>query len=118
MRNMSFMLTTMQMCRRTKTVTRRLGWKFLKANDVLMACVKCQGLKKHEGIATIHPIRIVRTNWQPLHNITRRDVVREGFPDMTPQGFVDMFCKEMKCKPTTLVNRIEFKHITDQEATS
>jgi len=34
-RNISFALTTQQVRNRTKTVTRRAGWLFLKAGDIL-----------------------------------------------------------------------------------
>ena len=107
-RNMSFMLTKKQVYNQTKTVTRRLGWGFLKPGDIVMACEKCQGLKKGETIKRIYPIRVVNTVWTPLHNITKEDCAREGFPNMTPKEFVDMFCREMKCYPATPVNRIEF----------
>lgn len=42
-RNMSFSLTTQQMRDRTKTVTRRKGWEFLRTGDIVNACVKCMG---------------------------------------------------------------------------
>ena len=35
MRHMSFALTTKQIKSRTKTVTRRLGWTFLKPGDLI-----------------------------------------------------------------------------------
>ena len=57
-RNMSFMLTTEQIRNRTKTVTRRLGWQFLKTGDVLNACVKCQGLKPGETVERLCQIRV------------------------------------------------------------
>jgi len=111
MRLMSFFLTTEQVRAGTKTVTRRLGWGFLRPGDLLMACVKCQGLKKGEAIERIRPIRVVSTRWEPVAAITKEDVAREGFPDMTPAGFVEVFCREMGVGPDTLVNRIEFEHV-------
>lgn len=36
-RNMSFSMTTEAVRNRTKTVTRRLGWEFLKPGDILWA---------------------------------------------------------------------------------
>ncbi len=55
MRNMSFMLTTQQMQDRTKDVTRRVGWWFLKPGDVIMAVEKGMGLKKGEKIKRMYP---------------------------------------------------------------
>ena len=45
-RNMSFAMTTEQIRARTKTVTRRFGWWFLKAGDQVWAVEKAMGLKK------------------------------------------------------------------------
>jgi len=118
MRNMSFILTTEQMKNRSKDVTRRLGWSFLKAGDVVMACVKCQGLGKGGKIEKIHPIRIVSVTREPLHAIwdvpirdNKLETTREGFPLMTSWQFIDMFRKEMKCLSCDMVNRIEFEHL-------
>lgn len=110
-RNMSFMLTTDQIRNRTKTVTRRLGWDFLKPGDVLNACVKCQGLKKGEHPEVICQIRVVRKSREELATTSTGDAGREGFPGMTGGEFVEMFCRHMKCEPTQIVNRIEFEYL-------
>ena len=117
MRNMSFMLTTEQIRNRTKTVTRRLGWLFLKPGDMVMACVQCQGLTRGEKIQRITPIRIVSTWMVPLDPISPEDVVHEGFPALTPAEFVDMFCREMRCDPWVPVNRIEFEYVEVPDVT-
>ena len=114
---MSFMLTTEQVRNRTKTVTRRLGWKFLKPGDIINAVEKCQGLKKGEKIKKICQIRIVRTSNEPLCSITPEDVTKEGFPLLTEYGFVLMFCREMKCYPHAKVTRIEFEYIESEKVT-
>ncbi len=112
-RNISFMLTTEQIKNRTKTVTRRLGWKFLKPGDILNACKKCQGLKHGEKIERIGLIRVKSITIEPLKNICYRpsDLTKEGFPELTPWGFVELFCREMKCKPETKVTRIKFEYL-------
>jgi hypothetical protein len=96
-----------------KDITRRLGWWFLKPGEFVMACEKCQGLKKGEHIVRIHPIRIKSTRPEPLRVITPDDVRREGFPLMTPTEFVEMFLRHMKGTPDTIVNRIEFQHMSE-----
>ena len=63
MRNMSFSLTTNQILDRGKTVTRRLGWPFLRLGDIVMAVEKAQGLKKDELIRRLGPIRITGLHW-------------------------------------------------------
>ena len=112
-RNMSFMLTTEQIRNRTKTVTRRLGWKFLKVGDVVNACVKCQGIPKGESIEKICQIRIRDVRREPLNAMIRNDdeAAREGFPNLTAVSFVAMFCVEMGCDPVDEVTRIEFEYL-------
>lgn len=111
---MSFSLTTQQMRDHTKTVTRRNGWGHLKPGDLVQACVKCRGLKKGEGIEKIGDIRIVSTSWVPLRQIDAVDVVREGFPEMSPEAFIAMFMKSHRgIGRADAVNRIEFEHVGD-----
>lgn len=110
-RNMSFMLTAEQIKNRTKTVTRRLGWWFLKPGDSLNACEKCQGLKKGEKIKKLCQIRVVDTWGSPLNLITQDDCKLEGFPELTPDDFVRMFTRQMKCYAWENVNRIEFEYV-------
>lgn len=115
-RNMSFMLTKEQIRMRTKTVTRRLGWWFLKPGDVVWACEKCMGLKKGEKVKRICLIEIVDTHPESLAAITQEECVKEGFPNMTPDQFIKMFCELDRCNPDTIVNRIEFTYGTaDQD---
>ncbi|ADG70097.1 hypothetical protein Plim_4290 (plasmid) [Planctopirus limnophila DSM 3776] len=113
MRNMSFMLTTQQILDRSKTVTRRLGWKFLKPGELLQACEKCQGLKPGEQLRKLAVIEVVSIRTEPLNAIRDDDVAREGFPDQHWHQFVDMFCEAMACRPTDPVQRIEFKYVDE-----
>lgn len=110
-RNMSFSLTTEQAYKKTKTVTRRLGWWFLKPGDIVQQIEKGMGLKKGEKVKRIHLIRIVDTTPEALLKITHDDMRREGFPDMTPREFINVFCQHNRCFPYTIVNRIEFGYI-------
>lgn len=114
-RNMSFMLTTEQIKNKTKTVTRRLGWKFLTPGTILNACVKCQGLRKGERIQKICQIRVVDVQRIFLWDITDTECKKEGFPHMNVHEFVRMFCREMKCQPMQEVTRIEFEYVVSQE---
>lgn len=114
MRNMSFALTTDQILDRSKTVTRRLGWHFLKVGDQFRACRKCMGMKKGEKIERLAVLRVVAVRGEPLQRITPPDVVAEGFPGRDPIWFIDHFCKSMNCRPQTEVNRIEFAYVDDQ----
>jgi hypothetical protein len=112
MRNMSFMLTTEQIRNRTKCVTRRMGWGFLKPGDLIQAVEKGMGLKKGEKIKKLCVIRITDVTKIELDRITNIGVVMEGFPGKSPQWFVEMFCKSHKgCTPESFVNRIEFEYV-------
>lgn len=125
MRNMSFSMTTEAFRDGSKTVTRRLGWADLKPGDILMGVEKAQGLKRGEKVKRIHPMRILDVTMEPLDEIlfapfrqSHDEVIREGFPDMTPSEFVEMFCQHNKCTPETTVQRIEFEHLYELPATS
>ena len=110
---MSFMLTTEQIRNKTKTVTRRLGWWFLKPGDIVNACVKCQGLKKGEKIKKICQIRILNTGATILEEMNKEECVKEGFPKLSPYDFVSMFMVKMKIDIDEEVNRIEFEYVKE-----
>ena len=111
MRNMSFALTTGQICARSKHVTRRLGWDNLRPGEKFRAVVKGQGLKKGERVERLCVLECVSNRSVVLNSITKMDVVLEGFPHMTPDEFVDMFCKHNGCDPLCCVNRIAFRYV-------
>jgi len=102
---------------RSKRVTRRLGWENLKVGDRLMGCVKCQGLKPGEQIERLGEIEVVSVRREPLERMVKDpdygclEATKEGFPNLSGGGFVDMFCGEMKCEPWDEVTRIEFKYV-------
>jgi len=126
MRNISFSITLQAFHDGTKDVTRRYpSWKNLKPGDHLMAVEKAQGLKKGEHVVKISEIVIVNCAPEQLRCIEyssyrdddtkpggiRKETLREGFPLMTPESFVKMFCKFNKCTPETIVNRIVFRRV-------
>ena len=111
MRLISFFLTTQQFLDGTKDVTRRLGWNNLKPGERLMAVRKAQGLKKGEHPERLGEIVVGDVRREPLNAITAQECVREGFPSMSPQEFVEMFRRHMKCAPDAIVNRIEFRRV-------
>lgn len=110
-RNMSFMLTTGQIRNKTKDITRRLKWLFVKPGDILNAVEKGMGLKKGEKVVRICQIRVISTRLERLSKVTKEDCIREGFPQMEPREFVKMFSKHNKCEETKTVNRIVFEYL-------
>lgn len=116
-----------------KDVTRRLGWTNLKVGERLQACEKCMGRKKGEPLVRICVVEVVSVRREPLNyllglpyadDVTERarhgyreygfkEVIREGFPELSPEQFVDFFCRTHKgCTLDTTVTRIEFKYVS------
>jgi hypothetical protein len=118
MRNMSFALTTPQILAQTKDVTRRLGWLHAKEGDIVQPVKKAMGLRKGESIEKVGPpIRILLLRREPLNWLENwpdygyTEVRREGFPEMTPSEFVDMFCRtHTGCRSGRVITRIEFSY--------
>lgn len=112
MRNMSFALTTEQVRNQTKTVTRRLGWGFLKPGDLIQPVVKGMGLKKGQSPEKIGgPIRVVSVRREPLSDITDHEVTREGFYGKDSAWFCEMFCEHNDLAVYPDVTRIEFEYV-------
>ena len=107
---MSFALTTNQFRAKTKRVTRRDGWWNLKADELIMGVEKLMGLKKGQRVNRLGYIRVENTRPEPLEAITQRDVILEGFPDMTPAAFIDFFCRTHKVRPDHVINRIAYDY--------
>jgi len=111
-RLMSVALTEQAVRERRKTVTRRLGWRFLKPGDRLTLCRKVMGRKKDEPLVRICDVEVVSVDREPLWDITEDDVMREGF-DCEPSAFVEFFCEHMRCVPDTIVTRIEWRYVDE-----
>lgn len=111
MRNMSFSITTEQIKNRTKTVTRRLGWLFLKEGELVQAVEKCQGLKKGEKVKKLVVIRVKLILRMGLCFTPHDDCEKEGFPKLSSEQFIRMFCKANKCTRETIITRIAFEYV-------
>jgi hypothetical protein len=61
--------------------------------------------------------RFTDLRWEPLRRMIddpeygKQEVILEGFPEMTPQQFVDMYCQHNKCTPDKVVHRMAFEYI-------
>jgi hypothetical protein len=110
---MSFAATAQQVFWRTKTVTRRKGWKDLQPGALLQPFLKAQGLKAGEHVEPIGgPIRVVSVSQTVLGDITPQDVHREGFPAMTVDEFLRMFrAINPGSRRTDRVTRIQFEYV-------
>jgi hypothetical protein len=110
MKNMSFFRTQEQILNRTKTVTRRRGWKSLKPGEHFMAVVKTMGLGKGGKMEAIAELICVSNRTIRVTAITRADVRREGFGEMNALEFIEMFCSHIRVAPKDKVQRIEFEY--------
>lgn len=126
MRNISFALTTEQIRNQTKCVTRRLGWSTLKPGTLLQPVVKAQGIPKGGHVEKIGgPIRVVSVRRERLARFVsessawaRREVVAEGFPQMSRYEFFGFFSKTHGAKSEEQalkmeVTRIEFEYVDE-----
>lgn len=130
-RLMSVSLTEQAVRERRKTVTRRLGWRFLKPGDQLLLVRKAMGRRRKDGtlepLVCLAEVEVVSVRREPLWDITDDDIAREcvdpalcdevytdsGLP--TPTSWVQWFCEQMGCRPDTEITRIEWRYL-DQEA--
>ena len=93
-----------------KTVTRRLGWRFLKPGARVCAVRKAMGLRKGERIERLAELEIVSVRRELLRDVTDDEVRLEGYTHfLTPEAFVDKFGTAMGCTPGTELTRIEFR---------
>ena len=116
MPNMSFSKTKEQFCNRTKTVTRRIGKRRILIGRRYTAIEKGMGLKKGEKVVPMGDFIPTSARWEPLDRMIkepeygRQEVIKEGFPYLTPAQFVEMFCTMHHIPPDQLVNRIEYEY--------
>ena len=114
---MSFSLTTAQVRRREKTVTRRMGWWSLQPGAVVWAVEKAMGLKKGERVVRVCPVRVVSAGPEPLRRLLDEpdygaaEAKREGFPSLDGPGFFAFFVREMGVALDASPNRIEFEYV-------
>lgn len=103
---------------RTKAVTRRLGWQYLKPGDVLWAVERGQGLKKGEKVVSLALIRVLSVEREPLSDLElyvdpQYELECEGFPEDTVYDFIERFCTFNRCHEDDLCNRIEFEYVDE-----
>jgi hypothetical protein len=127
---MSVALTAQAVVERRKTVTRRLGWTFLKPGDRLTLCRKVQGRRRRDG--TVEPlvrlaeVEVLSVRRERLINITAPEVRKEGFghwiDELGRHGarvkFLDFFCNAMHVGRATFVTRIEWRYLDGEVSQS
>lgn len=117
-RLMSVALTEDAVRDRTKTVTRRLGWRELEPGDRLTLCRKVMGRGRKDGtvepLVRITDVEVVSVRRERLDAMTDDDVAREGFArGIRAIWFIEFFCRNMRCQPDTEVTRIEWRYLPE-----
>ena len=113
-RLMSVTLTEQQVIDRTKTVTRRKGWLFLKPGDRLTLCRKVMGRRKGDPLVRLAEVEVYDVTRQQLRiDNTGHDAALEGFGDWSWSEFVEFFCGHMGGDATQVVTRIEWRYLDE-----
>lgn len=95
---MAVSMTEAAVVAREKTVTRRLGWRFLKPGDRLTLCRKVMGRRGGEPLVRLATVEVVSVRRESLLSITTDDVEREGVPrDVFARNAHDAECPT--CRP-------------------
>jgi hypothetical protein len=112
-RLMSVAFTEQAVVDRTKTVTRRKGWTFLKPGDRLTLCRKVQGRKPGEPLVRLAEVQVVDVRREPLFKVRDPgEMAREGFPGMAWFTFCnEFFWKAQRIHATDDVTRIEWRYL-------
>ena len=107
---MSVALTTQAVRDRVKTQTRRDGWLWLRAGDQLALCPKYRGVRRADR-ELITVVDVVTVRREPLGAISPADVAAEGFPELTPEEFVEFFCTTHRgVRPSSEITRIDWAY--------
>lgn len=126
-RLMSVAYTEAQVLDRTKTVTRRLGWRFAEPGQRVVLCRKVMGRKPGEPLHRLVAVELRSVRRESLgllnglldpteHGLAATyahdEVAREGFPGMDPGAFVNrFFCAAQGIRPDAEVARIRWSYL-------
>lgn len=118
-RLMSVAFTEQAVRDRTKTVTRRKGWQFLKPGDRVTLCRKVMGRKPGEPLERIADVEIVSVRREPLEMVVAAgELTAEGFPEWEPDGdaygayrFIERYFRPQGIEPWDYVTRIEWRYL-------
>lgn len=118
-RMISFSMTWRLLLEGVKTVTRRdyrsgKGWSMLRPGDVLQAVDYLpSSLRPWRKICRI---KVISVSVERLGLITPAEVALEGFRDLTPSEFVEIYCAPVLPDPDRMVVRIEFEVLPESRS--
>ena len=118
MRRMSFSHAAPEVRARMKTVTRRLGWRFLKPNDLIQAVDKARGSRSREAARRLAILRVRDVRIEPLARLIESaryaedELPREGYPCWSRDDFITRFLRRHRLTTVDIdVTRIEFEYV-------
>lgn len=135
-RLMSVSMTKQAVIDRTKSVTRRKGWAWLKPGARLTLVEKAMGLKKGETVVRLAEVEVVSVTREPLDRLligyaidgsapsfaatairwAEEEMAREGFPGMHPRDFINTYFVDAQgMDPSDEITRIEWRYLDNQE---
>jgi hypothetical protein len=125
MRRMAFPHSATEVRERMQTVTRRVGWRFLKPDDLIQAVDQARRLGPDEPVRELAVLRIRDVRVEPLSRLVtdaryaEDELPREGFPCWTRDDFIARFLRTHRLKTADVeVTRIEFEYVEpDTDAT-
>jgi len=129
---MSVSLTEQAVVDRRKTVTRRLGWAFLRPGDRLTLCRKVMGRRPGEPLVRLAEVEVVDARREPLLAVTLREIDLEAVApsvylavtsdthlrnasvcrDCRVLAWVEWFARTMGVPMDSEVTRIEWRYLS------
>lgn len=119
-RLMSVAFTEHAVVDRTKTVTRRKGWMFLKPGDRLTLCRKVMGRKAGEPLVRLAEVEVLAVRREALARVVRQgELEKEGFPFhrrrqtgvATTGDFIRKYFEPQGLSREDMVTRIEWRYL-------
>ena len=114
---MSFSHSAAEVQARLQTVTRRVGWRFLKAQDLIEA-VASEGREGRGAVRVLAVLRVTDVRVEPLARLVRDagyaedELPREGLPCWSRDHFIAAFLRRHRLKtPEIDVTRIAFEYV-------
>src|SRR5262245_59161513 len=115
---MSVSYTADAVIERRKTVTRRLGWRYLLPGDRLTLCRKVMGRRLNEPLERLAEVEVIDVRRERLILITEDDIEREavslaefGGRTPTPGDWARWFAWTFGIRVNDEVTRIEWRYL-------
>jgi hypothetical protein len=113
-RLMSVAFTEDAVVARSKTVTRRKGWAFLKPGDRLTLCRKVMGRKKGEPLVRVAEVEVVSVRRERLAHVdVAGELEREGCGHMGATEFITAYFEPQGIHALDNVTRIEWRYLNN-----